>query len=376
MGDRAFNRAARAVLNTNVNLKQSNKLLNDLATSMSNTVKWGITSGALNTLTNSVRQAWNYSLKLDSSLNDIRIVTGKSADEMERFARTANTAAKQLGASTLDYTKAALIYYQQGLSEEDVQARTNTTLKVANVTGQSGNTVSEQLTAVWNGYKVSAAEAEQYIDKLSAVAAATASDLEELSTGMGKVASAANSMGVDIDQLNAQLATIISVTRQAPESVGTALKTIFARMTDIEAGTEESGVTLGKYTAEMATMGIRVLDSSNKLRDMGDVIEEVGSKWNSFTREQQVALAQTMAGTRQYNNLIALFDNWNMYTQAIETSKNSTGELQKQQDIYMESTEAHLQQLRTEAEKTYKTLFDDTAVKTMTDALTRIIKCF
>ena len=376
MGDRAFNRAARAVLNTNVNLKQSNKLLNDLATSMSNTVKWGITSGALNTLTNSVRQAWNYSLKLDSSLNDIRIVTGKSADEMERFARTANTAAKQLGASTLDYTKAALIYYQQGLSEEDVQARANTTLKVANVTGQSGNTVSEQLTAVWNGYKVSAAEAEQYIDKLSAVAAATASDLEELSTGMGKVASAANSMGVDIDQLNAQLATIISVTRQAPESVGTALKTIFARMTDIEAGTEESGVTLGKYTAEMATMGIRVLDSSNKLRDMGDVIEEVGSKWNSFTREQQVALAQTMAGTRQYNNLIALFDNWDMYTKAIETSKNSTGELQKQQDIYMESTEAHLQQLRTEAEKTYKTLFDDTAVKTMTDALTRIIKCF
>lgn len=376
MGDRAFNRAARAVLNTNVNLKQSNKLLNDLATSMSNTVKWGITSGAFNTLTNSVKQAWNYGLKLDSSLNDIRIVTGKSADEMERFARTANTAAKQLGASTLDYTKAALIYYQQGLSEEDVQARTNTTLKVANVTGQSGNTVSEQLTAVWNGYKVSAAEAEQYIDKLSAVAAATASDLEELSTGMGKVASAANSMGVDIDQLNAQLATIISVTRQAPESVGTALKTIFARMTDIEAGTEESGVTLGKYTAEMATMGIRVLDSSNKLRDMGDVIEEVGSKWNSFTREQQVALAQTMAGTRQYNNLIALFDNWNMYTKAIETSKNSTGELQKQQDIYMESTEAHLQQLRTEAEKTYKTLFDDTAVKTMTDALTRIIKCF
>ena len=376
MGDRAFNRAARAVLNTNVNLKQSNKLLNDLATSMSNTVKWGITSGAFNTLTNSVKQAWNYGLKLDSSLNDIRIVTGKSADEMERFARTANTAAKQLGASTLDYTKAALIYYQQGLSEEDVQARANTTLKVANVTGQSGNTVSEQLTAVWNGYKVSAAEAEQYIDKLSAVAAATASDLEELSTGMGKVASAANSMGVDIDQLNAQLATIISVTRQAPESVGTALKTIFARMTDIEAGTEESGVTLGKYTAEMATMGIRVLDSSNKLRDMGDVIEEVGSKWNSFTREQQVALAQTMAGTRQYNNLIALFDNWNMYTKAIETSKNSTGELQKQQDIYMESTEAHLQQLRTEAEKTYKTLFDDTAVKTMTDALTRIIKCF
>ena len=65
-----------------------------------------------------------------------------------------------------------------------------------------------------------------------------------------------------------------------------------------------------------------------------------------------------------------------MYKNALKTSQSSLGTLQKQQDIYMESTEAHLQQLKTEAEKTYKTLFDDTAVKTMTDALTRIIKCF
>jgi len=42
-----------------------------------------------------------------------------------------------------------------------------------------------------------------YIDKLSAVAASTAADLEELSTGMSKVASAANVMGVGADSLNA-----------------------------------------------------------------------------------------------------------------------------------------------------------------------------
>jgi len=51
-----------------------------------------------------------------------------------------------------------------------------------------------------------------------------------MATGMSKVASAANVMGVDIDQMNAILATTISVTRQAPESVGAAYKTIFARM--------------------------------------------------------------------------------------------------------------------------------------------------
>jgi hypothetical protein len=45
-------------------------------------------------------------------LTNIRIVTSQDADEMARFADKANSAAKALSATTLDYTDAALIYYQ------------------------------------------------------------------------------------------------------------------------------------------------------------------------------------------------------------------------------------------------------------------------
>lgn len=375
-GAAAYNKVASAVLNTNLQLKNSSKLLDDMAVSMKNTVKWGITSSIFNNLTGSIQKAWSYTKNLDTSLNDIRIVTGQSAEKMEEFARTANSAAKNLGASTLDYTNAALIYYQQGLDDAEVQARAETTLKAANVTGQRGEEVSEQLTAVWNGYKVTAEETELYVDKLAAVAASTASDLEELSTGMSKVASAGAAMGVGVDSLNAQLATIISVTRQAPESVGTALKTIYARMANIKAGLTEDDVDLQSYTKKMADMGISVLDAQNHLRDMEDVIEEVGTKWQTMTREQQVALAQIMAGARQYNNLVALFDNWDMYTDALETSANAAGTLQEQQDIYMESTEAHLQKLRTESQRTYDILFNQDTVNGFADALTGVLTVF
>ena len=375
VGTIAYNRIASAVLNTNLQLKENSKLLDEIAVTMTNTVKWGITSGIFNRITDSIQEAWNYTKALDSSLNDIRIVTGKSSEEMTNFAIQANKAAKTLGAATKDYTNASLIYYQQGLSEEEVQARSETTLKAANVTGQAGDEVSEQLTAVWNGYKVSAQETELYIDKLAAVAAATAADLEELSTGMSKVASAANIMGVDIDQLNAQLATIVSVTRQAPESVGTALKTIYARMGDIKAGLDGE-VTLDEYTSQMAEMGVNVLDANNNLRDMGTVIEEIGANWTSMSREQQISLSQIMAGTRQYNNLLSLFDNWDMYTDALNTSANAAGTLQEQQDIYMESTTAHLQRLSTEAERTYDILFDQDTVNGFADALSGALSIF
>ena len=374
-GAQAYNALGKAILGTNVQLKQSNKLVDQMALSMANTVKWGITSSIFNSITSSIQKAYYYSVDLDRSLNDIRIVTDKSAESMSKFAVEANEAAKTLGAKTLDYTEASLIYYQQGLSDEEVKARTETTIKAANVTGQTGEEVSEQLTAVWNGYKVSAEEAESYVDKLAAVASTTAADLEELSVGMSKVASAANSMGVDVDQLNAQLATIVSVTRQAPESVGTALKTIYARMGDLAIeGEDEFGTKLGDVSGKMMQMGIMVTDQQGNLRDMGTVIEEVAAKWDTWTEAQKQAAAVAMAGKRQYNNLIALFDNWDMYTEALNTSQNSLGTLQKQQNIYLESTDAKLNELRATSEDLWDSLIDSKEVNKGIGLLKNIVQ--
>jgi len=240
----------------------------------------------------------------------------------------------------------------------------------ANVTGQSASDVSEELTAVWNGYKVNAEEAEVYIDRLAAVAATTASDLKELSTGMSKVASAAATMGVSEEQLAAQLSTIISVTRQAPESVGSALRTIYARISDIKAGIAEDGATLGNFSGKMADLGFNVLDATGHLRDMGEVMEEIGGRWQDLTREQQVSLAQIMAGKRQYNNLLALFDNFEQYNKALNTAQNAAGTLQKQQDIYMESIAAHLQTLKAAVENIYDSLADTDSINGIVDGLT------
>ena len=376
-GATAYNRMAQAILGTNMQLKESNKLLDSMATTMTNTVKWGITSSIFNSITSAIQRAYSYSKQLDTSLNDIRIVTDKSADSMDKFAEKANEAAKSLGASTLDYTNASLIYYQQGLSDAEVAARAETTIKAANVTGQTGEEVSEQLTAVWNGYKVTAEETEAYVDKLAAVAATTAADLEELSVGMSKVAAAANAMGVDFDDLNAQIATIVSVTRQAPESVGTALKTIYARLGDLKVdGVDEFGVKLGEVSAQMQTMGIQILDQNGEMRDMSSVIAEVAEKWNTWTRAQQQAAAVAMAGKRQYNNLVALFENWDMYSNALETSTEALGTLQHQQDIYMESTAAKLKTLKATWQDLYGDLIDNDELNAGVEGLTNLVQVF
>ena len=212
-GTKAFKDMATQALTTNMQLKQTNGFLDKMGNTMMNTIKWGITSSIMNNFTGAVQEAFGYVKALDSSLTDIRIVTGQSTEEMARFADQANQAAAALGRQTKEYTNAALTFYQQGLNQKEVEARTEATLKAANITGESVTNMSEYLTSVWNGFQVSTENTEDAVSKLAAVADSSASNMAELATGMSRVASTANSMGVTIDQLSAQIATIIATTR-------------------------------------------------------------------------------------------------------------------------------------------------------------------
>ncbi len=80
---------------------------------------------------------------LDRALTDISIVSGRTNEEMLAFADKANVAAKELKTTTLAYTQAALVFYQQGLAADAVQKMTEATIIGANIAGESTETMSE-----------------------------------------------------------------------------------------------------------------------------------------------------------------------------------------------------------------------------------------
>ena len=374
-GQAAFLNLTKHALSLQAPLKQNYTLLTKIGQTLANTIKWNVASSAVNAFTGSIQSAFNYVKALDSSLTDIRIVTGQSREEMAQFAQQANEAAQALGRQTKDYTNAALSFYQQGLGEAEVQARTEATLKAQNVTG-AGTEMADYLTAVWNGFQVSAENTEKYVDKLAAVADSSASNLSELAVGMSKVASTANAMGVGMDQLTAQLATIIATTRQAPETVGNALKTIYARINDIKSGSDEAEISLGNYTSKMAALGFNVLDVDGKLKNTGTTIEEIGARWGTLTREQQIYLAQTMAGQRQMNNLIALFDNWQKYSDMLNVSLGAEGALNEKNARYMDSLSAHINQFKASVEGMQEALINEDSIMKVYDAGSKLMNLF
>ena len=373
VGKQAFSSLAQSVLQAEVSLKRSNGLLSQFATSLANTARWQISSSILHGFMSTTQQAYRYAQDLNESLNNIRIVTGQNVDQMAKFADQANRAAKELSTTTTAYTNASLIYYQQGLNDQQVKERTDITVKMANVARQSAETVSDQMTAVWNNFYDGSKSLEYYADVMTALGAATASSTDEISEGLNKFAAVAETVGLSYEYAASALATITSNTRESADVVGNALKTLFARIQGLKLGeTLEDGVDLNKYSKALDTVGIKVLDANGELKAMDILLEELAAKWDTIGTAEQTALAQTVAGVRQYTQLIALMENWDngdsdSMTANLATAYDSTGALQEQADIYAESWEAAGKRVKASAQDIYDSILDDKFFIKITD---------
>lgn len=362
-GAQSFRTLASSVAQAEMPIKKMNATLQSMLTSLTNTVKWQISSSAVHGLMSGFSGAVGYVKDLNRSLNDIRIVTGQSVDDMARFAEQANKAAKALSTTTKAYADASLIYYQQGDSQEMAAKKAAITIKAANASfGSSTKEMSEYLTAVWNSYQVGADELEHYVDIMAALGAKTATSLEEIATSMQKVAATANTVGVSMEQVSSIISTVSSVTRESAESIGTSYKTIFARMGDLKLGGTDDGVGLGQVSSQLKSIGVEILTTSGELRDMGDIITDLGNKWQTMSNAQKAATAQAVAGKRQYTQLMALFENWDMYNKNLNIAQNAEGELQHMADVYAESWAAAADKVRASWESVWSSLLNDEAI--------------
>ena len=373
-GQDAFLNLARAIQAADEPLVRTNKLMSDLWTTMRNTVRWQITASALQGFTSALSDAYRYAQDLNESLTNIRIVTEYSTEQMRDFAQYANESAQRLSTTTTDYTDAALIYYQQGLSEEEVQARTETTIRLAQAAGISAQEASEELTAIWNNFYDGSQSLEYYADVLVRLGADTASSSEEISEGLQQFASVADAVGLSYEYAASALATITATTRESANTVGTALRTLFARFQGLQLGeTLEDGVDLNKYSRALEAVGVQVLDVNGDLRDMDDILTDLGSVWETLSSAQQVALAQTVAGVRQYTRLVALMDNWDFFEENLASAYGAEGSLQVQADIYAESWEAARDRVTAAAENIYDSVINDQLFIDLDNALTPVL---
>lgn len=373
-GEEAFLQLTQSVITADAALTTGSKKLNELKKTLANTVRWQISSSMMHSFIGGIETAYNYAKDLDRALTDIKIVTEDSTGAMANFAERANKAAQALSTTTKDYAQASLIYYQQGLNDKEVEARTAVTIKMANAAGESASKVSDQLTAVWNNFYDGSKSLEYYADVMTKLGAYTASSTDEISEGIQKFASVANTIGLSYEYATSALATLTAKTRESANTVGNSLKTLFARIQGLTLGeTLEDGTDLNKYSKALEKVGISIKDQQGELKDMNTILDEMMNKWDSLSRAEKVALAQTVGGVRQYTQLVNLMENKDYFKELVGVAENSEGTLQLQADIYAKSWEGARKRVQAAAEGIYDSLIDEEFFKDVDNVVTVVL---
>ena len=342
-------------------------------------------SNAIQIFKNAIRDAFETVKELDAAMTETAVVTDFSVGDMWDKLPEYSEQATQLGTSIKSLYEATTLYYQQGLKSEAAMGVGIETMKMARIANMDAAAATEAMTAALRGFnmEINETSATRINDVYSELAAITASDTEQIATAMSKTASIAASANMEFETTAALLAQIIETTQEAPETAGTAMKTIIARFTEVKqlfsegmlSGEDAEGeeININKIDAALKTVGISLKDFLNGTKGIDDIFLELASKWNSLDLATQRYIATTAAGSRQQSRFIAMMSNYDRTMELVEAANNSAGASSEQFGKTLESLDAKLQKLQNAWDTFTMGLANNQAIKIAVDMLTGLL---
>ena len=340
-------------------------------------------TGTIEILRRTMRDAFNDVKELDAAMNSIAIVTDFTNQQLWNQVDAYAKLAQEMGVDLVGVYDVQKLYYQQGRDMADVAELTEKTLQFARIAEMDYANATDAMTVAINAFKLEATDASRVVDVYSNLAAKAAVDQSELANAMSKVASMASSVGMSLETTSAFLTQIIETTREAPETAGTALKTVLARFGEVKklistgenAGTTDEGesVDVNKIDTALKSIGIRLTDTQGQMRALDDVLLDLAKKWNSLDSMTQRYLATMAAGSRQQSRFIALMADSERLTKLLGEAYNSAGAGEKQYEKTLESLESKINNLETAWTQFTTSILNSEIIKGGVDLLTKLL---
>ena len=342
-------------------------------------------NNSIQLLKRGLREAYNTVKELDSAMTETAVVTDYTIsdmwDQLPLYTKTAN----QLGATTLGAYQTMTLFYQQGLKTNTAFQLGTETMKMARIANMEYATATDMMTAALRGFNMTLNEtsAKRINDVYSELAAITAADTEEIATAMTKTASIANSANMEFETTAAFLSQIIETTREAPETAGTALKTIIARFTEVKElyskdqliGEDSEGevISINKIDAALQSVGLSLKGFLMGEEGLDDILLQLASKWDTLDIATQRYIATMAAGSRQQSRFLAMMSDYDRTLELVEAANMSAGASDRQFEKTLDSLDAKLNKLSNAWDQFTMGLADNKVIKLAVDRLTDLL---
>lgn len=344
--------------------------------------RWFGFNEVINLTKRAISDAINHIRELDKVMTEIAVVTDMTQKELWDQIETYSAMAQKYGATTEGVYEVSQLYYQQGLQTADVMRLTEETLKMAKIANIDYADATDYMTVAIRGFKMEMSDAQNVVDVYSNIAAITASDTEELAVAMSKTASSAEAVGSSFENTTAMIALMVETTREAPENIGSAMKSIISRYGEMTTNpaklvdSEGEAMSLNKVDKALASVGITLQDVNGQFRDFDEVILELSSKWDTIDKNTQRYIATVMAGNRQQSRFLALVGNYDRLSELYEEAADSQDAATLQTLKTMDSIETKINQLKVAFQEFYTNTGIEELIKGVLEYVTSIINTF
>ena len=334
-----------------------------------------------------MKKAVATAIDLDKAYTDLMKTTNESdrsgyADYLDKC----NRKAQQLATTQQALIEGATEFSRSGYDLSTSEKLTEKSTVLANVGEMS---VSDSAKAILSGiqaydavdgYTDAVDKAQALLDKYNELGNTAAISSAELARGVQAAGSVLADANTDVNEF---LALLSSANReyQDADSLALALRTCVLRIRGASAELAESGEdiedvmsALENQKAIQALTGVDIFEKDGKtIRSMYDIFRDLSNVYQDMSDTDQSALFDILAGKHSAAGISAVLNNMAEAEELLQKSLASAGSAQREYDVYLESTKAHLNQFQAKLVETYASFINGDLISHTADLGTALL---
>lgn len=365
--------------------KQHSILGDSLGNIIAKITVWQVVNAAVAGIKRTFKEALETMKEVDSELVTVRKVTGFTADEMARVEEQAYKTASAYGVAANEYLESVAAFARAGYREqsESLAELSTKTQIVGDTTADVANQFLISVDAAYK-YQGSIESLSRVLDGANELDNNYATSIEKIAEGMGIVAPVAAQMHVTIDELAASIGTITAVTQRSGSEAARALRALFLNIAGDTKTEIDEGVTwtTGEIEGLRDVIRLYAKDAWDAAQATGGIIDPMKameglakSMQDGILSEQQlIEMVSDIGGKLRTSQLLAIIQNWDMYSEMLDSFSDSVGSADKEVENALDSWERKTNILKNTWTEFISHLVDSNQIKTGLDALTTLVE--
>jgi len=305
-----------------------------------------IATGAIFGFVRAVQQGISQAISFQRELIKITQVTGKAGKDLQGLTNTIDNLSTTLGVNANELLDVARTFAQTGQSLDQVRASLRAVARASLApTFGSLQQTTEGVIAALNQFNISADKTEQVLGSLNAVSKKFAVESEDLISVIRRAGGVFAASTPEFQKPQEALNELISIftavrstTRESADSIGTGLRTIFARIQR-----PQTIEFLKQFNVELVNAEGQFIGFFNSFKELSNKLSALQKRGDTVTFG---AIVEELGGIRQLKNLIPAIVEFEKAEKARKVALAGTASITKDVVLAQQTLSVQLDALR------------------------------